>query len=95
MDMKGRGLALALIIVNECIVMAGIILSFWAMERGPVSLVSTILGVRPFFVFIYALALSRIFPAVLNERISRSIATIKIISIGLIIGGVTLLTLDS
>jgi hypothetical protein len=65
------------------------------MERGPVSLVSTILSVRSFFVFTYALALSRIFPAVLDERISKSIAFIKILSIGLIIGGVTLLTLDS
>jgi uncharacterized membrane protein len=92
-DMKGRSRALTLLTLNECIVMVGVILSFWAMEQGPVSLVSTILSVRPGFVFIYALALSRLFPTVLEERLSRGIAVIKIISISLIIGGVTLLTL--
>jgi len=92
-DMNERGRALTLLTLNECIVMVGIILSFWAMERGPVSLVSTILSVRPGFVFIYALALSRLFPTVLEERLSKGIVAIKIISICFIIGGVTLLTL--
>ena len=93
-DMKERSLALGLLTLNECIALVGIILSFWAMEQGPVSLVSTILSIRPCFVFIYALALSRIFPAILEERLSRGIAIIKIISLSLIIGGVTLLTLS-
>ena len=94
-DMKERGKALALLSLNECIALVAVTLSFWAMEQGPVSLVATALSVRPFFVFIYALALSRVFPAVLEERLSRGIAVVKIISIGLIIGGVTLLTLGS
>lgn len=94
-DMKRRSQALALLTLNECIAMVGIILSFWAMEQGPVSLVSTIMSARPCFVFIYALALSRVFPAVLEEHLSRGITVIKIISIGLIVGGVTLLTLGS
>lgn len=93
-EMKQRSQVLALLTFNEGLALVGIILSFWAMERGPISLVSTILSVRPFFVFIYALALSRVFPAVLEEHLSRGITVIKIISIGLIIGGVTLLTLD-
>ena len=92
-DMKERSLALGLLTLNECIALVGIILAFWAMEQGPVSLVSTVLSIRPCFVFIYALALSRIFPAMLEERLSRGIAITKIISISLIIGGVTLLTL--
>lgn len=92
-EMKERGLALTLLTLNECIALVGIILSFWAMEEGPVSLVSTILSIRPSFVFIYALAVSRIFPAVLEEHLSRGTVVIKIISISLIIGGVTLLTL--
>lgn len=91
--MKERSLALGLLTFNECIALVGVILAFWAMEQGPVSLVSTVLSIRPCFVFIYALALSRIFPAMLEERLSRGIAITKIISISLIIGGVTLLTL--
>lgn len=94
-DMKGRSQVLALLTVNEVIAIVGIVLSFWAMERGPVSLVSTIMSARPFFVFIYALALSRFFPAVLDERLNRGTLVVKIISIGLIVGGMTLLTLGS
>ena len=94
-NMRERNQALALLTFNECLALVGILLGFWAMERGPVSLVSTILSVRPLFVFIYALALSRVFPAVLEEHLSRGVAVIKIISIALIVGGVTLLTVGS
>lgn len=90
--MKQRSQVLTLVTMNECIAIGSIVLSFWAIQQGPVSLVSAIIGTRPGFVFIYALVLSRIFPKVLNEYLSRRIITIKIISIGLIIGGVTLLT---
>jgi len=91
-DMADRNMALGLITFNECLAVVGFILSFWAIEQGPVSLVSTILGTRPAFVFVYAVAVSRFFPRVLNERLSRGIVITKVVSIGLIIGGVTLLT---
>jgi len=90
--MEGRNRALGLLGVNECVAVVGIVLSFWAIEQGPVSVVSTILSTRPAFVFIYAMAVSRFFPAALNERLSMSIITTKVVSIGLIIGGVVLLT---
>jgi drug/metabolite transporter (DMT)-like permease len=90
-----RGIALSLLLLNELLVVAGVILFFWAMEQGPVSLVATITGTRPAFVFIFALALGRIFPAVLEERLSRGIIVLKVISIALIVGGVTLLTLSA
>ena len=92
-EMKQRGTALGWLALNEVVALAGFTLSFWAMERGPVSLVSTITSVRPAFVFIYALALSRVFPTLLEERLSRGTIAVKVISIALIIGGVTLLTL--
>ena len=93
-DMRYRSQALALVTLNEGVALVGIILSFWAMEQGPVSLVSTIMSIRPFFVFIYALALSRLYPAALEERLSKDIAILKVVSIGLILGGVTLLALN-
>ena len=83
----------ALLSLNEGIAFSGIILSFWAMEQGPVSLVSTLLSTRPFFVFVYALVLSLVLPAVLEERLTKGVALVKLVSIGLIVGGVTLLTL--
>ena len=92
--MKGRNQALALVLLNDIIAVVGIILSFWAMQQGPVSLVSTVVSVRPAFVFAYALILSRFFPAVLEERLERGVIATKLVSIGLVIGGVVLLTLS-
>jgi drug/metabolite transporter (DMT)-like permease len=92
-EMPGRGSTLSLIGANETIALAGIVLSFWAIEKGPVSLVSTVMGIRPFFVFLYALALSRFFPAVLDEGFARGTAVLKVVSIGLIVGGVAIINL--
>ncbi|MEE8470545.1 MAG: EamA family transporter [Dehalococcoidia bacterium] len=92
-NMKGMRTALKLIAFNEIIALVGILLSFWAMERGPISLVSTIMGARPFFVFLYALALSRVFPALLDERLSRGTVALKLLSIALILGGVAIINL--
>jgi drug/metabolite transporter (DMT)-like permease len=92
-QMEQRSKALGLAAFNETIVIVGFVMSLWAMEQGPVSLVSTILNTRPAFVFVYALVLSFFFPAVLNERFSRGVIITRVVSIGLVIGGVTLLTL--
>jgi len=92
-EIKDRGFILTLLAVNEMIALAGIILGFWAMEKGPISLVTTIMGTRPFFVFLYALALSFFFPAVLGERLSRGIIAVKIVSIALIVGGIAIINL--
>jgi drug/metabolite transporter (DMT)-like permease len=92
-QMEQRNKVLGLTTFNETLTIVGFVMSFWAMEQGPVSLVSTILGTRPAFVFVYALALSFFFPAVLNERFSRGVIITKVVSIALVIGGVTLLTL--
>jgi hypothetical protein len=51
------------------------------------------LSIRPAFVFVYALVLGVVLPAVLEEKLTKGVALVKIVSIGLIIGGVTLLTL--
>ncbi len=92
-DMEKRNQTLALLTLNECIAVVGIILAYSAMEQGPISLVSTMFSVRPLFVFIFALVVSRIFPTVLEERLNRGIVLVKLVSIGLILVGVTLLTL--
>jgi drug/metabolite transporter (DMT)-like permease len=92
-DMKERGTALKLVAFNETLTLGGYILTFWAISRGPVALVSTIMGTRPCFVFLYALALSRTFPWLLDERLSRRIIILKIVSIALIVGGVAIINL--
>jgi drug/metabolite transporter (DMT)-like permease len=90
---KDRARVLSLIGFNEVLALGGATLSFWAMQRGPISLVSTILATRPFFVFIYALVLGLFLPAVLGERLTRGTAVVKIVSIGLIVGGVAIINL--
>jgi drug/metabolite transporter (DMT)-like permease len=92
-NMERRNPTIALLVVNECVALSGIVLSFWAMELGKVSLVSTILGTRPAFVFLGAVALTRIFPSILEERLTRSVAVVKTLSIALIITGVTIINL--
>jgi uncharacterized membrane protein len=90
-NVNRRNLTLTLITLNEGAALAGIVLSFWAMEQGPVSLVSAVLSARPGFVFLCAVALTRIFPAILEERLTRGVAIIKTVSIVLIIIGVTII----
>ena len=92
-EMKGRKPTMLLLATNECIALVGVIVSFWAIEQGPVALVSTILSTRPAFVFIYAVALTRIFPSILEERLTRGVAVIKTVSIALIIIGVAIINL--
>jgi drug/metabolite transporter (DMT)-like permease len=88
-----KGTVFSLITCIELLAFGGIVLSFWAIENGPVSLVSTVMGIRPFFVFLFALALSLLLPAVLDERFSRGIVALKVVSIALIIGGVAIINL--
>ena len=88
-----RGRVIMLIIGVELMAFIGIVLSFWAIENGPVSLASTVMGIRPFFVFIFALVVSRLLPDVLDERFGRGVAVLKIASIALIIGGVAIINL--
>jgi len=88
-----RNLTASLVFLNESVAFVGIVLSFWAMEQGPVSLASTVLSTRPAFVFLYAILLTRILPAVLEERLSKGVLITKTISIALIITGVTIINL--
>jgi len=86
--------ALALVIVNETLVIASAIMLFWAMERGPVSLVSTIASTRPVFVVIYALILSRFLPGVLLERdLGRGVLAVRLAATAMIAGGIAIIYL--
>jgi uncharacterized membrane protein len=85
---------MTLIVVNETIAMIGIVLVFWAMESGPVSLVSTIAGSRPIFVFMLALIFNRILPNFLLDRKSdRWALAIRLIATTMIAGGIAIIYL--
>jgi drug/metabolite transporter (DMT)-like permease len=87
--------ALAMIAVNEALAMSGILLLFWAMETGPVSLISAISGCRPLFVFILAFAINRLLPgSLLEKRSSRGVLAIRLIATAMIAGGIAIIYLS-
>jgi drug/metabolite transporter (DMT)-like permease len=92
-SMERRGSAMALLAFNEVLAPAGILFSFWAIERGPVSLVSTILGSRPIFVFIFALVLGRIFPVLLDWRPTKETLMLRLTATVMITGGIAIIHL--
>ncbi len=91
--MQHQSLAISLLIFNETLALVGVVLSFWAMGRGPVSLVSTILGTRPIFVFMFTLILSYVSPMFLEWHWTRAILALRLTAIVMIVAGVAIIHL--
>lgn len=86
--------ALSIQVYNESLVPIAAILLYWAIQNGPVSLVSTIAGAQPVFVFIYALIISRISSSFLLEQdMGKGTIAMRGSSIAMIVGGVTIIHL--
>lgn len=83
--------ALALLAGNEVLAPVGIAMSYWALERGPVSLVSTVISSRPLFVVAFALLLSRIAPGFLFWSGGRRTVIMRIAATALIVGGIAII----
>ncbi len=84
---------LAFIVIGEMILSPiAIFLNVAASSLGAISIVSTITASRPFFVFLYGSILSVPPFRLLDETIDRRTLTTKAVSIGLIIGGIALLS---
>jgi len=93
MDMKQRKSTMGLLTFNETLAPLGIVLSFWALERGPVSLVSAIISSRPMFVLIFAIILSRLSPTFLEWHSGNRILVLRIAGTVMVIGGITIIYL--
>jgi len=97
-DVKGyflhRSPALVVVAVNEFITAnIGLLLLLWALSLGPVSLVTAVVSSRALFVVIYSIGLATIWRGALGEQISARIVVIKVISAGLIVGGIVVIGL--
>ena len=92
-NMKQRNSAISLLAFNETLAPIGIVLSFWALERGPVSLVSPIIGIRPMFVVIFAFILSWLAPQFVEWQSGRTTLALRLIATAMIIGGITIIHL--
>jgi len=90
---KKRTSAIIIIIFNETIAVISVVLLYWAMERGPVSLVSAVSSTRPVFVFIYALIISRFSELLLERRANKGTLLLRFIAVTMIAGGVALIYL--
>lgn len=90
-NMRQRNTALAIMGLNELLAPVAILLSLWAIELGPVSLVSTITSSRPIFVVIFALILSRIAPSFLDFPPGRGLLALRIVATAMIISGITII----
>ena len=91
--MQRRNSAMGLIVFSETVVPIGVLLQFWAIARGPVSLVSTIIATRPIFVFIFTLILSRVSPAFLEWHWTKAMLVLRFAAIAMIVAGVALIYL--
>lgn len=93
--LKQRTQTMGLIFSNQIIAAVGAAIGFVAFASGPVALVSTIMNIRPVFVFLFSLIISRFYPNFINEKLNRSAIIIKLIGIALITTGVVIISLSS
>jgi len=94
-SMKQKGSTMAWLVSNEILAPVTILLMFLALEAGPVSLVSTILGgVRPVFVFLFAFILSRILPRFIEWHADGGMLALRLIAVAMIAGGVAIIQLN-
>jgi len=91
---KKRKSAIVIIMCNETLAVVSIVLFYWAMERGPVSLVSAIASTRPVFVFIYAFIISRFSELLLERRTSKGVLILRFIATAMIVGGISIIYLS-
>jgi len=80
--------------LNEVAAMFSLVLGFWAIQNGPVSLASTVFNTKPLFVFIYALILGRLSPGFLLDSVGdRRGLAIKGAATLLIVAGIAIIVL--
>ena len=70
-----------------------VVLMITATSLGPVSLVATLTGTRPFFVLLYSSLLSVSGLRVLEESLSPRAIAGKLVSVTMIVSGIVLLSL--
>ena len=89
--MERKKSTLPLMLINEAMAPVAILLSFWAIQMGPVSLVSAVIGSRPVFVTIFSLVLGRVFPDFLIRSGGRWLWLLRLIAAVMIFGGIALI----
>ncbi|MDE2025041.1 MAG: EamA family transporter [Patescibacteria group bacterium] len=79
--------------VNQTATIVAELSASFAFSIAPVALVSIVTGTQPLFTLIFAIILSKFFPHILEEDLSKSALGLKFSSIILILGGLILINL--
>ena len=93
MHSQERNSSVLMVMLNETMAVTALILFYWSMQRGPVSLVAAIYSSRPLFVFLYAVVISRFSNLLLEGQTSRPALLLRFIAISLITGGIIIIYL--
>jgi uncharacterized membrane protein len=94
-NLTQRTQKIGLVTIDQLIGITSAIVAFKAMGMGQVSLVNAILNIRPVFVFIFSLVLSRFLPNIVNEPLQRRTALIKFAAIGIMTAGIVIISLST
>jgi len=83
---------LKFILPGQALLFVSVLVIYWyAISLGPVSLVSTIGGADGVFVFIYAILLTKFAPTILREAVDKKTLLTKALAISVIIAGIFLI----
>ena len=92
--LRRRSPALPIITLTEVVLgNISLILAFWALSLGPVSLVTAVVATRSFFVVFFSTALALRFSGFLGEQVSAGVVAVKAVSTALIVAGVIIIAL--
>jgi uncharacterized membrane protein len=86
-----RNSSFIMMVLNETLAVIALILFYEAMQEGPVSLVSAIYSIRPLFVFLYAVVISRFSHLLLERGSSGGTLLLRFVAIALIVGGIVII----
>lgn len=78
--------------IDENLALAAGFFLIVAASSGYITFVNALASVQPFFVLLFAVVLSRIYPDLIREEVSRSTVILKLVAIGLMFLGVILIT---
>lgn len=89
---KYRGKLIWTMAIDENLALAASLFLIIAASSGYITLVHALASVQPFFVLLFTVVLSRFYPDILREQVNRSVVILKLVAIGLMFAGVTLIT---
>jgi len=92
-NLENKSPAIGLTTLSKVLAMVSMILAYFAIGKGPISLVSAVIGTRPIVVVILALIISRISPASLEWQPGKGKLALRFIATAMIVGGVTIIYL--